>query len=186
MILVYIAYRVFTRALTYVMESRPVGFATYGAVAFKSGSISSIVTFLDTFHDSRFPDNSRTWRVFSAFIVCTLYISAMPTLFSAMTGYAAVSAPSVEIPPAGNSGSYDCAAMGGCTIYPCGGPGANEVVENSGGLQKAWGQVLDSMRIHYIEPMPISDQHPGPDEVSVMICKVTLESQWVIECHTED
>ena len=88
LILIYIAYRVFTKSLTYVMESRQVSFETYGAVAFRTAGIALIVPLLRALMDARFPGSWKMRRIFTAFILTTLYISSMPTLFSAMTGYA--------------------------------------------------------------------------------------------------
>jgi len=108
----------------------------------------------------------------------------MPTLFSAMTGYEAVSALSVEIPPAEFSGDWSCADLGGCIIYLCGGPGAGMYVEGSG-LQRAWGQVLDSMRFDYSEPMATSSQDPSSDELSVVSCKATPSGHLLTDRHTD-
>lgn len=122
-------------SLGYLMESRPVSFEYYGTVAFHTGSFSSMLAFLRALGSRRFPVTRKDIRILAVFALATLYIAAMPTLFSAMTGYAAVSAPSILVPPdPERQGSYNCLTLGECTIFPCGGPGASGLA--SGGFRR--------------------------------------------------
>ena len=156
LVLIYIAYRVFSRSLDHVMETKTISYQTYSAVAFESTSLRSIWHYLggiDWFHQS---DRSlRSWRIFTAMAIASLYVAAMPTLFSAMTGYAALFAPSLEMPPAGFGGNWNCDDLGGCSIYPCGGAGPGDAA-NGDGLVPGWGVLIDSMRVDYVSPCPLS------------------------------
>ena len=81
----------------YVMQSQPVPYSLYGAIAFDAGSLHSITQFIYTLNMSQPRRSWRVVRIYFTIALCTLYVAAMPTLFSAMTGYAAVSTPSVEV-----------------------------------------------------------------------------------------
>jgi len=104
------------------MESRPVSFETYGAVAFRNGSVSSIMSLVRALFSKRFPHRQTKWktiRIFTAMIAATLYIAAMPTLFSAMTGYAAVASPLLKIGYPGSTELADDLDPDGSLQYPC-------------------------------------------------------------------
>lgn len=163
--LVYTAYQVFVMSLQYLMESRPVSFETYAAVAFDVGSTSSIWHFICACFSQRFRASWRALRLYVAFVLATLYVVAMPTLFSAMTGYAVVSKPSIEVPPsdglmAGMSVAA-CESWGGCQIFSCG-----------GSLRAGWGQLVDSDRVApgRIDPYYIAD---GSDD-AVISCAYSI------------
>lgn len=114
LLLIYIAYCVFSRSLTYVMETKAVSYQTYSAVSFESTSLRSIWQYLRNVGWRRSDQNGRIPRTFIAMTLASLYVVSLPTLFSAMTGYPAVFAPSIEVPPV-DQGEYICADAGGCT-----------------------------------------------------------------------
>jgi hypothetical protein len=150
--MLFIAYRVFHKAIMYIMDSQPVSYRAYGAVAFQTGTAGSMFTFVRAFFDDRFKMNRRAYKFYTTIALSTIYIVAMPTLFSAMTGYAAIATPSVQIPPAPyNIGSYECADLGGRTLERCG----------NDGLQAGWGVCVDSMRFNYGSPLAISIDATG-------------------------
>ena len=137
LILIYIAYRVFNRSLIYVMEKRAVSYQTYSAVSFGSTSLTSISQYLQNIHWPRSGSSWHSWRIFLAMTLASLYVVSMPTLLSAMTGYAAVFAASIEMPPAGTEGGYNCAQSDNCSIFLCNG---------EDGFAPGWGTVIDSPR----------------------------------------
>ncbi|KAJ4146870.1 hypothetical protein LMH87_001429 [Akanthomyces muscarius] len=148
LLLAYMAYHVFHKALVQVMVERQVGFPTYGAVAFDTGKVSSLWAFLQALTSRAFPLTSHGRRVFTAMFVCTAYIASIPTLLSAMTGYVAVYSPSIEMPPtltapgepAALESDWDCARQGNCSITPC------WSTPSPDGLLAAWGTVHDQNR----------------------------------------
>ncbi|KAK5722650.1 hypothetical protein LTR15_005882 [Elasticomyces elasticus] len=152
-LLIYIASRVFASSLAYLMESRPVSFEAYGTVAFSTGSMSSIIPYLRALVSKRYPVNRlpSTWktiRIFTMFALATIYTAAMPTLYSAMTGYAVVSGPALVVPPVKYQMSgYDCAETGGCATFPCGGPGASIYADAAGGFKRGFGVCQDCERV---------------------------------------
>lgn len=144
-ILVWLAYRVFHRAITAIMQSEPVSYAAYSTVAFRSGSSLSVPTM---FHAcSKLKSSWRSIRTYLLIAVTTIYIVCMPSLFSAMTGYAATYSPAMLVPfnPGGFSGNASCGA-GGCQQVPCG------VKDLGRGLRPGWGVVRDSWRYECWQP----------------------------------
>lgn len=97
-ILAYIAYRVFHKSLNYLLESRPVSFATYGAVAFDTGRFASLHRLIRAPFSQKFHCGALGLRTYVAMAFATGYIVAMPILFSAMTGYAAITTPALMVP----------------------------------------------------------------------------------------
>lgn len=155
LLLIYIAYRVFFPSLIYVIETKTISYQTYSAVSFDSTSLRSIWQYLKNIGWKRSDQNWRSWRTFIAMTLTSLYVVSVPTLFSAMTGYAAVFAPSIEIPPVGNLGEYVCADRGGCSTFSCG-DGAPGDVAHGSGLEPGWGVVIDSRRVEYESPWTIT------------------------------
>ena len=88
--LVYIACRVYATSLTYVMEAQAVGFDTYGGLSVSTGNLAAVGVLIRALCSDRFPAKKRAYRIFITLLLSTLYIASMPTLFSAMTGYAPV------------------------------------------------------------------------------------------------
>ena len=87
LILIWLAYRTFHKSLMYIMQTQTVPYSVYGAIAFNPGSLQSITQFI---YISTSTEAKRSWRVTRIYVtiaLCTVYIAAMPTLFSAMTGY---------------------------------------------------------------------------------------------------
>ena len=156
-LLTYIAYRVFHKALVHVMVERPVGFQTYSAVAFDTGKISFLWTFLRSLTSRTFPLTFHGYRVFTAMLLCTAYIVSVPTLLSAMTGYVVTSSPSIEMPPTlnlegdppGPERDWDCARQGNCSVTPC------QSLSWPAGLLAAWGTVHDRNRNSSLQFLPI-------------------------------
>jgi hypothetical protein len=157
LLLLYVAYNVFHKSITYIMDSQPVSYQIYGAVAFRSGTVRSIFAILHACATEKFKNTRRTYRLYTAMILATAYIVSMPSLFSAMTGYAALYAPSVEIPPI--QAEYVCADLGGCKVELCGGPGATS--PSGDGLVAGWGTCIDSMRFNYGSPYVINLDKPS-------------------------
>ena len=102
-LLVYLSYRIFNKALVYVMDTQSVSYESYGAVAFESGNVHSLWRYLRAIRRPRgssvLPGNAiwRRRRIFGTMLITTAYVVSMPTLYSAMTGYAPVLEPSVSI-----------------------------------------------------------------------------------------
>ena len=133
---VYISYRVFNQALVYIMDSQPVSYNTYGAVAFESGSMLSLWHYAKALVKGSSKSNLKRWRIFSAMILTTAYVVAVPTLYSAMTGYTTLLQPSVSIHKDG--GTVQLISYGTREGWGTLGPG---------GFNTAWGMCLDCDRI---------------------------------------
>jgi hypothetical protein len=139
-VLVYIAYRVFHKFIRYIMESQCVSYSLYGTVAFQTGSASSIHPVISAFRDNRFWNDGRTYRLYTVMILATMYIAAMPSLYSAMSGYAVVASPSIQLPPeefrnsvnGSQPGPYPCLEEGGCEVEFCGRPGVAKAFQGHG------------------------------------------------------
>jgi len=142
------------------MESRPVSFELYSTVAFKSGSFSSLPVYIRTLGSQRFrlAALAHPWRtgwIMVAFVLATIYTTAMPTLFSAMTGYAAISRPIVNIPIFQNESSESvamspgCRDGMGCQSIPCGGPGDYQEEDTwaGNGFDQLWAVCYDCYRV---------------------------------------
>lgn len=85
-IFIYIAYRVFTESLAFSMESEPVPYQVFAAIAFDAVSISTI----GVLGRECIALWKRTWRrrlTIVGLILVSSYILAFPTLVSALTGY---------------------------------------------------------------------------------------------------
>lgn len=151
-ILCIIAFQVFSKVLLRLMEREEISFRAYSAVSFQPGGASSILPLLLAVQDPRplVSSNGRSWdsreasgrprRSFRARMVLigmsllTLYIAALPTLLSAMTGYAAESRAALEYwPTLQDMLDFDNNA----TVVPCG----------KEGMRPAWGVVLDADRV---------------------------------------
>lgn len=97
-VLVAWAYRVFGDVLRTLMARGEVGYDLFSAVAFHSGGISSIGTLLrHAVGKTPIPRTRHAVRVYWAIAAATGYIVAMPTLFSAMTGYTSTYVPFVNM-----------------------------------------------------------------------------------------
>lgn len=172
-VLAYICYRVFSQALLYVMETQPVSYQTYGTVAFETGKSRALYQFLCALNilgdrngrtrgNAPFKPSWRGCRVFTLMLFSTLYVVSLPTLFAAMTGYAAVATPAIQVPKASEWGypaGWCAAGDGSCTTTQCGGLGSGVSTVFAGdspwdnplntvglGLQAGWGIVYDANR----------------------------------------
>lgn len=152
-LLVYISYHVFNQSLSQIMQSRPVSYQTYGAVAFQTGSVNSMWQYVRAVGSQRFRPSARGFCVFGTMALTTLYVVSMPTLYSAMTGYAALAAPSIEL-------GDNCPVLGNCSIHPCGGPGSPANGLSGNGFNAGWGYCLDPMRFYYGPPYLIATNDP--------------------------
>ena len=155
LLLVWIAYRTFHKSIMYIMQTTPVPFCTYGVVAFNAGGLHSIMRYISALGSSQTRKSGKAVRIYIMMALCTLYVVAMPTLFSAMTGYAVISSPSVELVNGygrvGASPDY-CTTVGNCTILPC-----------MGGFVPIWAKVWDSARYGGQEPDWIAAENMGKD-----------------------
>ena len=120
LILVWMAFHAFSKALLRIMEDEEIPFSTYGAVGFTTGSFSSFFRLVGAWKSpSREPGQDFTddepkapgklsarARVFllTAAIV-TLYIAPVPSFFSSMSGYYSPSYPSLFYYPPGTLAS---------------------------------------------------------------------------------
>jgi uncharacterized protein (DUF779 family) len=123
LILCWMAYRTFHKSLMYIMQTQAVPYLVYGAVAFDAGNLRSITQFIGALSSSEARTSWRVTRTYVTIALCTLYIAAMPTLFSTMPGYAPTHEPSIEIVNGYQRSSASptyCADVGNCTILPCG------------------------------------------------------------------
>ncbi|EON62894.1 hypothetical protein W97_02119 [Coniosporium apollinis CBS 100218] len=95
-ILIYIAYRVFTRSLVFSMESRPTPYQVFAAIAFDTVSISTI-HILGKECVAPWQRTRRCTLTVVGLILASSYILAFPTLISALTGYDATYRPYVNV-----------------------------------------------------------------------------------------
>jgi hypothetical protein len=160
--LTFAAFHIFSKALLRLMEGEEIPFRTYSAVAFQAGGFTSLLPLIrvlpliramKTPHKrgvgqtewgpkiaSRRSDTACAATV--AMALLTLYIAALPTLFSAMTGYSSVSYPSLSY----FSTLQSMALLEGeaRTRIAC----DTEVDHQVEGMTPAWGVVLDAGRVH--------------------------------------
>ena len=137
-VLIWVAYRVYHKAISFLMQTESIGYDTYGAVAFDTGSCGSVLTFFKALVAKKPSFSWKRCRVLGTLVLTTLYIVAMPTLLSATTGYAAVFTPSIET-------EYDLsgAKLPATQVVPC----VGESNPTDGvGLVGAWGIGYDAYR----------------------------------------
>ena len=90
------AYRLFRRVLHKLMQGEEIGYDLFAALAFHSGSSSSLNALSRHItHWAPVPRTLNARVAYLAMALSTVYIAAMPTLFSAMTGYTSSYAPSL-------------------------------------------------------------------------------------------
>ena len=77
MLLVYISYHVFNQSLFQIIQSRPVGYQTYGAVAFQTRSVTSTWQYVRALGSHRFRPIARGFSVFGTEALTTLYVVSM-------------------------------------------------------------------------------------------------------------
>lgn len=173
-LLVYLAYKVFHRSLTYVKNQQSVSFPTFGAVAFGTPGLSTMWCFLRACCSQRFRCGILGMRVFVSMLLATVYITSIPTLFSAMTGYAPIYSPTM-LQASNHSkdliGLYRSICLApdgpdpGCTTTQCGGLGSSFGT----GLQPGWGYLADLER--FSEPLSsdvaFSNVMAGSDAIQV-------------------
>ena len=86
--LVVVAYRLFSSVITSLMHEGEVGYDAFASVAFSTGTFTSLLTLLrHTVGWTPVPRSGRAVSNYVAMAFCTLYIVALPSLYSAMTGY---------------------------------------------------------------------------------------------------
>ncbi|KAJ9656941.1 hypothetical protein H2201_008344 [Coniosporium apollinis] len=85
-VLMYIAYRVFTRSLVFSMESRPTPYQVFAAIAFDTVSMNTI-HILGKECVAPWQRTRRRRLTIVGLIFASSYILAFPTLISALTGY---------------------------------------------------------------------------------------------------
>lgn len=93
-VLVVLAYRLFSRVLSMLMEQGEVGYDAFSAVAFNSGSLGCLLTLIrHTVGWTPIPRTRHAVFAYCGMALATLYVVAFPTLVSAMTGYTSRYAP---------------------------------------------------------------------------------------------
>ncbi|KAJ9642497.1 hypothetical protein H2199_004878 [Coniosporium tulheliwenetii] len=95
-VLMYIAYRVFTRSLVFSMESRPTPYQVFAAIAFDTVSMNTI-HILGKECVAPWQRTRRRRLTIVGLIFASSYILAFPTLISALTGYDATYRPYVNV-----------------------------------------------------------------------------------------
>ncbi|KAF2147053.1 uncharacterized protein K452DRAFT_303955 [Aplosporella prunicola CBS 121167] len=96
-----VAYVVFTSAVLRTIEVSPIPYRTFISLSQDGPTVSSIVSLLaDITRYAR----TRTTLLFVWVTLSTLYVVAMPTLFSTMTGYISTSRAFTQIPSSTGSG----------------------------------------------------------------------------------
>ena len=142
------AYMIFSRMIASLMEHGEVGYDMFAVIAFSSGSMSSIITFAR--HALGMTPIPRTRRAILAYLgmmIATIYITCLPSLVSAMTGYVPQYEPYFRI-----------------------GPGEflnNSIIECNGGLSPVWGTISSALPYPFsrgAEVMPMAYQYPIVDD----------------------
>ena len=108
-LLAYLAYIVFAKAMMFSMESHPIDHDLFVGLAFKPFSAETMWTaasglIREKLHhvgDARRRIHRHTW-IMSALLPCGIYILVFPVMVSAMTGYQAVSTSWVTRPDTGD------------------------------------------------------------------------------------
>lgn len=95
--LTWIAFRVFTRAIVYAMESDGVTCATYAVATFEPASVRCTWTVLSDFVRGRAPRSGYGRATYVVMILTGIYIAMFPTLTSAITSYGPVSQALVRV-----------------------------------------------------------------------------------------
>jgi hypothetical protein len=150
---VWMAFRSFSKALLRIMDNEEIPFSTYSAVGFTTGSFSSFFSLLGALknpareHAQEYADDApapgrRSNRARVAIVTMatvTLYTGAVPSFFSAMSGYYSPSYPSLFYFPSGTSPSNMFTGVArdefACSTDPK-------------GITPAWGYILDALRSH--------------------------------------
>lgn len=116
LIIIAFSYRIFGDVVRMLMAREEVGYDLFSAVAFHSGGISSMGTLLShAVGNTPIPRTKHAVRVYWAMAVATVYVVAMPTLFSAMTGYTSTYAPFVNMNVDFNTNSTLSGSLLDCT-----------------------------------------------------------------------
>ena len=113
-VLTIFAYQLFSRILKMLMENGEVGYDAFSAVAFKSGTLTSLVTLIR--HVGGWTPIPRTRHAIYAYTgmaLATLNVVAAPSLVAAMTGYTSYYAPFLDYSLTVNStqGLQDCGGI---------------------------------------------------------------------------
>jgi len=97
LLLATLAYRLFGQALTHLMQQGEVGYDLFSAVAFQSGSLASVLSLLKhAIGSAPLPRTTRARWLYFLMGLATVYIVAIPTLVSAMSGYSSHFVPYVS------------------------------------------------------------------------------------------
>ena len=97
-VLAWVAYRVFRAVFQAQMRSGEVGYDVFSEVALHTGAARSLPPlWRRAFGKLPLPRTSGARRTHCAMAIVTVYLLAMPTLFAAMTGYASVPEPSIDM-----------------------------------------------------------------------------------------
>ena len=92
-----LAYRIFSRVMRTLMQQDEVAFDAFVAITFHSGSFTSLSGLGLNIANCVLKPSSNARRAYLGMILGTLYVVAVPTLLSAMTGYTSFYSPAVAI-----------------------------------------------------------------------------------------
>jgi hypothetical protein len=101
-LLTLLIYRVLSQSLLYSMETRPSSFRKFSATAFETGTFTALRVFIQDLHRKRRGRNLQSTLMVLAFVLCTSYVLAFPTILSGITGYQAKSDAFCENPDDGS------------------------------------------------------------------------------------
>ena len=109
-VLITFAYRLFSRVIKMLMQHGEVGYDIFGAIAFNSGTLYSVLVVIRQLVGAGIPRTPHASLAYAGMAGATLYIIAMPSLFAAMTGYTSHFAPFLDYTDLTNSslGLVDC------------------------------------------------------------------------------
>lgn len=154
LILAALAYRLFSRILTSMMQQGQVGYDMFGAVAFQSCSLISVPTLLrHALGSTPIPRTRRSRVIFLCMGLVTVYIVAVPTLVSAMSGYTSHFTPYVF----NTTAQYDENRFQATNQ-------TQAVVDCLGRLEPAWGILMNSPVLRL--PSLDSDNSAGAHSLS--------------------
>lgn len=93
-LLVFVAYRVFSRVIVVLMDQGEVAYDAFAAVAFDSGSLYSLVPlFRQCVGLTQLNRSSRAIWCYIGMLFATMYIISVPSFISALTGYTTIFRP---------------------------------------------------------------------------------------------
>jgi hypothetical protein len=139
---ILVAYTIFSRMIASLMEHGEVGYDMFAAVAFNAGSLSSIITLMrHTIGMTPVPRTGRAILAYLGMMLATIYITCLPSLISAMTGFVPQYSLYFQIGP----GNYFNASVVEC---------------NGGGLSPVWGRISQNLPYEFTAGMTGQSNEP--------------------------